>query len=196
MPESWRGSSTACPVMTRWASPSAGPAGDPSRAAWLMPWASSGMWRCDIKLYNFSYPNLRTHYFIVYTGLNLGSFFCSLCFFSHSFHSNEFNMCHICDSHFNQLYLHSYAQRAPCLGCGHHSCTIYLPLCYFLSGVIPPITSSFLPSVHDLCPFSCLPSSTCSIMSALCVSGHFRATHFMSEVVMPIVRGILTWWGD
>lgn len=48
MPGSWRGSSTACPAMTRWVSPSAGPAEDPLRAVWLMPWANSGMWRYEL----------------------------------------------------------------------------------------------------------------------------------------------------
>ena len=50
MPGSWRGSSTVCPATTRWVSPSAEPVGDPSRAVWSTPWASSGMWRCGIKL--------------------------------------------------------------------------------------------------------------------------------------------------
>lgn len=47
-----------------------------------------------------------------------------------------------------------------------------------------------------LLTFSCLPSSTCSIMCAQCVSARFRATRFMSEVVVPTVRDTLTWWGD
>lgn len=41
--------------------------------------------------------------------------------------------------------------------------------------------------------FSCLPSSTCSIMCALCASARFRVTRFMSEAVVPIVRDTLIW---
>lgn len=47
-----------------------------------------------------------------------------------------------------------------------------------------------------LCTLFCSPSFTCSIMYVLCVNGRFRATYFLSEVVGPIVKGTLTWWGD
>lgn len=49
MPGSWRGSSTVCPAMTRWASPSVEPVGDPLKDVWSMPWASSGTWRWDAR---------------------------------------------------------------------------------------------------------------------------------------------------
>lgn len=48
-PGSWRGSSTVCPAMTRWASPSVEPVGDPLKDVWSMPWASSGTWRWDAR---------------------------------------------------------------------------------------------------------------------------------------------------
>lgn len=105
------------------------------------------------------------------------SFFC-LC----NFVQELFKMCHICDSYFYQLYLHSWVQPL--------QSSIISSLFYSLVS----LSLSFLLSIYFLWPFSWHLS--CSIMCALCVSGHFRATHFMSEVVVPIVINTSTWWGD
>lgn len=87
----------------------------------------------------------------------------------------------------------------------HLSC-VWLLLLPVLSPQLRSVISTptsflhFMQSVsllYSVWPFYCLPSSsTCSIMYALYVSAHFRATHFMSEAVVPIVRDTLTWWGN
>ncbi len=73
------------------------------------------------------------------------------------------------------------------------SLTVFLIVIFALFLLPSPSLLLFL---HILLLLSCWSSSTCSIMCALCASVRFRATRFMSEVVTPIVRDTLTWWGD
>lgn len=95
----------------------------------------------------------------------------------------------MCDSYFYQPYL------TPL--CWVHS--IY-KLLYMSSSLLSYLQWQFLHLFSSFSsvvwPLSCHPSSIFSITFALCVSAHFRATHFMRETVVPIVRDTLTWWGD
>lgn len=239
MPESWRESSTVCPAMTRWVSPSVVPAEDPSRAVWLTPWASSGMWRCDVKLYTFLKTTSVTLRLIqlkfktltkcqnVLTVRSLSdvftvSMFCLISIFTTMFNLfllislwvrhtvceqlysrvfmeivvfcfiflpvRAFQHGLVCLSYFYQFYLHSCVQSSPLL---HHS-SISCNLSLYSFSVWCHSTSHL--SFHILWLFSHLAFSICSITYALCVSAHFRATRFMSEVVVPIVRDTLIWW--
>lgn len=86
------------------------------------------------------------------------------------------NSCHVCNSYFSQLYLHS-----PNVVC----------LCETFS-----VALVILPPIFICSPIFHFPSSTCSIMCALYVSARFRATRSMSEVAAPIVRDTLTWWAE
>lgn len=115
-------------------------------------------------------------------------------FILRSFWWLHFNMCHMCDSYFYQLYLHSCFSSPPCV---HRSSSFCLPVFFFFSlesfhllpSIFPFVSTNFIVLFFPVFP----PPR--SIMCALYVSAHFRATHFMSEVVTPIVRDTLTWWG-
>lgn len=89
------------------------------------------------------------------------------------------NICHVCVWIFNQFYIHS------CYSGLYISKLRLSSICY--------LSISLCFSLLSLCYH---PPFTCSIMCALFVSVHFKATLFMSEVVVPIVRDTLIWWGE
>lgn len=96
-----------------------------------------------------------------------------------SFQWANFHICCMCDSYFNQLYLHSSVLLSLCLWRLSIAC-LHLRLLSFRILFFPPAS----------------PPSARSITCAPCASVRFRATRFMSEAAAPIARDTLTWWGE